>query len=252
MAGHLRDNDRQAMLAAMIRALLVFALLLFAAPASAADRAFTVTNFDRIRVEGPFEVQVTIANNGAAAKARGEPNVLDNLSIEVQGGTLIVRKGSSGWGERGKVDGPAPVITLTAPALRGASVIGGGKVTIAGNVRTVRLDLQVSGNGSIDVRGIDADDTNVTMIGAGNVALAGKSARARLQTNGAGVIAAIPLMVGNLIVRLEGPGETQVSARLTADLTSTGLGRIVVAGNAKCIVRAQAGGPILCGPDAKP
>jgi hypothetical protein len=62
----------------------------------------------------------------------------------------------------------------------------------------------------------------------------------------------LPLTVSDLVVRLDGPGETQASARFTADLTSTGLGRIVVSGGAKCTTNAQAGGPILCGPDAKP
>jgi hypothetical protein len=71
-------------------------------------------------------------------------------------------------------------------------------------------------------------------------------------TNGSGTILALPLTVSDLVVRLDGPGETQASARFTADLTSTGLGRIVVAGSAKCTTNAQAGGPILCGPDAKP
>ena len=236
----------------MTRLLLVIALLVSATPAAAADRTFTVTNFERIRVEGPFEVQVTVGQNGATARARGEPAVLDNLSVDVQGGTLVIRKGSAGWGERGKGDGPTPVITLTTPALRGAMVIGGGKLAIAGKVRTARLDLQVSGTASLDARGIDTEDLNVTMLGAGTVALAGKSIRARLQTSGSGMIAAIPLLAGDLVVRLDGPGETQASARLTADLHSTGLGRIVVAGTAKCTGQAQAGGPILCGPAVKP
>jgi hypothetical protein len=236
----------------MIRALLAFALVVLAMPASAADRSFTVTNFERIRVEGPFDVRLTVGNLGASAKASGSTRVLDNLSIEVQGTTLIIRKGTNGWSEQGKVDGPAPVITLTASALRGAMVIGGGKLAVVGTIRTPRLDFQVNGAGTIDAGGIDADDMSVTMIGAGNVALAGKATKARLFVNGAGVVAATPLSVGDLLVRLEGPGDIQANARFTADLTSTGLGRIAVSGTAKCSVRAQAGGPVTCGSGATP
>lgn len=236
----------------MIRALIAFALLLVALPASAADRSFSVIDFDRIRVEGPFEVRVTVAPGGATARATGDARVIANVSIDVLGGTLVVRKGSSGWSEQGKVDGPAPVITLTAPALRSVTVIGGGKLTIGGRARAARLDLQITGAGLIDMRGIDTDNLVVTTLGSGTVNLAGKSARARLQINGAGVISAIPLAVGDVLARLDGPGEIQASARYTADLTSTGLGRIVVVGNPRCSVHAQAGGPVLCGPDAKP
>jgi hypothetical protein len=236
----------------MFRFVLGLALSALALPASAADRTYTVTGFDRVRVEGPFDVRLTVGNAGASAKASGQPDVLANLDIEVQGTTLIVRKGASGWGERGKADGPAPVITLVTSNLRTATVIGGGKLAVGGSIRTQRLDLAVNGTGSIDARGIDSDELSVTLIGAGNVALAGKSGRARMLTNGSGTILALPLTVSDLVVRLDGPGETQASARFTANLTSTGLGRIVVSGGAKCTTNAQAGGPILCGPDAKP
>lgn len=236
----------------MFRILLGLALAVLALPASAADRTYTVTGFDRVRVEGPFDVRLTVGNTGASAKASGEPDVLANLDIDVQGTTLIVRKGTSGWGERGKTNGPAPVITLATSTLRLATVIGGGKLAIDGRLRSQRIDLQVNGTGSIDARGIDSDELVVALSGAGNVALAGKSGRARMLTNGSGTILATPLTVSDLVVRLDGPGETQASARFTADLTSTGLGRIVVAGGAKCTSKAQAGGPILCGPDAKP
>ena len=236
----------------MFRIILGLALTVLALPASAADRSYTITSFDRVRVEGPFDVRLTVGNAGQSAKASGDADVLANLDIDVQGTTLTVRKGSGGWGERGKVGGPAPAITLVTSNLRTVTVIGGGKLTVGGAIRNQRFDVQLNGTGSIDARGIASDELYVTLIGAGNIAMAGKSARARLVTSGSGTIMALPLTVGDLMVRLDGPGETQVSARFTADLTSTGLGRIVVAGGAKCTTNAQAGGPILCGPDAAP
>lgn len=41
------------MLASMLRRSLVPALIALAAPAQAADRSYVVTNFDRVRVDGP-------------------------------------------------------------------------------------------------------------------------------------------------------------------------------------------------------
>jgi len=236
----------------MTRTLLALILTMIALPAAAADRSYVVTSFDRVRVEGPFDVRLTVANAGASGSASGDPAVLDTLDIQVQGTTLVVRKGANGWGERGKAGGPAPVITLVTPNLRSASVIGGGKLAIKGRIRSQQLDFQISGTGSIDAQGIDSDQLTATLIGAGNVALAGRSGRARLQTNGSGTIMAMPLSVGDLMVVLDGPGETQATARFTANLTSTGLGRIVVSGSAACTVKAQAGGPILCGADTAP
>ena len=236
----------------MIRALLGLALLVLALPAWAADRTFTVTNFDRVRVDGPFDVRLTVGQGGARASASGDARVLDSLSVDVQGTTLIVRRSPNGWGEQGKPAGPAPIVTIAAPALRGATVIGGGKLTVAGRLQADRLDFQVTGAGAIDARGIDADDLSANLIGNGGIALSGKAARARLISNGSGLIAASPLSVGDLTIRLEGSGEVQASARFTADLTSTGLGAITVAGNPKCTARATAGGPISCGAPPTP
>jgi hypothetical protein len=236
----------------MFRFLLGLVLVAIALPAAAADRSYTVTSFDKVRVEGPFDVRLTVANAGASAKASGDPEVLTNLDIQVQGTTLIVRKGANGWAERGKTGGAAPVITLVTSNLRTATVIGGGKLAIGGSLRNQQLDFQVTGTGSIDAKGVDSDQLAVNLVGAGNVALAGKSNRARLLTNGSGTIMALPLTVSDVLVRLDGPGETQVTARFTADVTSTGLGRVIVAGSAKCVTNAQAGGPIECGSDATP
>ncbi|QDZ08550.1 DUF2807 domain-containing protein [Sphingomonas panacisoli] len=236
----------------MIRYISALALSALALPASAADRTFTITSFDRIRVEGPFDVRLTVGNAGASAKASGDAEVIGNLDIDVQGTTLVIRKGTGGWGERGKIGGPAPVITLVTSNLRTAAVVGGGKLVATGKLRSQKLDFQINGAGSIDAQGVDSDELSVTIIGTGTVALAGRSGRARMLTNGPGTIMAIPLVVSDLVVRLDGPGETQATARFTADLTSTGLGRIVVTGGAKCTTNAQAGGPILCGPDATP
>jgi hypothetical protein len=236
----------------MIRSLLALVLIALSAPAMAADRPFVVTNFDRVRVDGPFEVRVQIGGSSAKASATGDARALDGLNVSVQGSTLVVRRAVNGWGEQGSAQGPAPVITLIAPELHGASVIGGGKLIIAGPVRGDRVDFTITGNGSIDAIAIDSDQFNLTLIGAGNATLGGKAAHGRLLTNGSGVIAALPLSVGDLTVRLDGPGETQVTARYSANLTNTGLGRIVVAGTAKCEVKSPAGGPVQCGAGTAP
>jgi len=236
----------------MLRRSFVLVLLAFTAPAHAADRSYVVTNFDRVRVDGPYSVQVEVGTGGAAASASGSDAALGDLDISVNGGTLTVRKGSQGWGERGKASGPPPVITLRTPAVRSATVVGGAKLALVGTLRTTRLDVQVTGAGAIDARGVDADDVVVNVIGNGNVALTGRTTRARFSTNGGGSIAATALDASEIVVTLEGAGETRASARYLADLTNKGLGLIAVTGNPKCTIRGQSVGPIECGAANQP
>lgn len=227
-------------------------LVALAAPAHADDRSYVVTNFDRVRVNGPFEVRVEVGASGAAASASGDDRALGDVDISVQGTTLTVSKGTSGWGERGKSDAAPLVVTLRSPAVRGAMVVGDGRLTLSGKVRTPRLDVQITGAGVVDASGIDADDVAVTVIGNGNVSLAGRTARARFSTNGGGSIAAMALDAGDVLVILEGPGETRASARYNADLTSRGLGLIAISGNPRCVMRGQPAGPVQCGSSAQP
>ena len=226
---------------------LLLPLLLIAAPASAAERGYVVTDFDRIRVDGPFEVHVT-TRGSPMARASGPTGATDGLDIRVEGTTLIVRAGPRGWEALPRAGSPAaPVITLRTLNLRGATVIGGGKLDITGPVRGQRVDLGVTGSGSLAVPGLDADQLDATLLGGGSMTLGGRAARARLSTSGAGAIEATALVTGDLILRLDGSGSTTATARFTANVTTTGLGAATVYGKAACKVKAVAGGPILCG-----
>lgn len=224
-------------------------LLLLSSPviaqAPVASRTVSVGSFDRIRVEGPFEVRVTIGSPRATiAGPRGD----DGVVVRVDGTTLSVRKGTNGWGEQprgGGASGPI-VVTLSTPGLTSASVAAGGRLTIA-TMRGMRVDVTVSGNGSLALAAADTDQLNATLIGAGQMSLAGRAARARLIASGPGAIDASGLAVNDLIVHLDGVGETKAAARYTAQVTNTGLGTVTVTGPAKCRVDAAAGGPVVCG-----
>ena len=71
-------------------ALAFFVAVAVASPATAADRNYSVTSFDRIRVEGPYSVNVT-TNVAPFARASGDLRAIDRVSLRVEGRTLYVR-----------------------------------------------------------------------------------------------------------------------------------------------------------------
>ena len=75
--------------------------LLAAAPVSAAERGYTISDFDRIDVSGPFVVQVE-TGKGPSARATGESAALDRLSVELRGRTLRIGAGVNGLHFRGR------------------------------------------------------------------------------------------------------------------------------------------------------
>jgi hypothetical protein len=238
----------------MKRALLppVLLALLIAAPAQAAERNLVVTSFDRLRVDGPFDVRLA-TRRPPSAKVDGTIRASDTVTVRVEGTTLIVSTGPKGWQEVPAIGKPsAPIVYLGTLTLRSATVIGGGHLRIDGSLRGQRIDLQVTGSGGMIVDALDADQLNATVLGPGTMTLGGRGARVRLIGSGSGRIDASALRGDDVTLRLEGPGEIQASARYTADAISTGIGAITIYGKPACRVKAAAGGPISCGEIAAP
>src|SRR5687768_12032998 len=79
--------------------ILPFALLALAAaaPAGGAERSYSVTDFDRVQVDGPYRVSLRTGLT-SGARAEGSQEALDRISVDVQGGTLRVRRNRSAWG----------------------------------------------------------------------------------------------------------------------------------------------------------
>lgn len=228
----------------MIRPLL--ALLFVGTPAVAAERSVAVVNFDRIRIDGAFDVRLTTRATPRATIG-GDARALESVDVRVDGGTLVVRAGNTRWGERPVARGiAAPVVYLQTRDLRSAGVVGGGTLSIAGPVAADRVDLTVTGAGTLNAPQLAAGELTVTLIGPGQLTLAGTARRGRLLSNGSGTIAAGELTVGDLVVRTEGTTAVTVGARYTASATSTGLGPIAIVGRPECSVKALADGPIRC------
>ncbi len=220
-----------------------FTVLLVGGTASAADRTYALTSFDRIRVEGPFDVRLATGKS-PGGRAVGDDHALDALVVSVEGKTVILRLRPLAVGESAAPPKVPLVITLSTLQLASANARGNGKLAITG-MKGQRIDLSINGAASMAVTGIDADQLNATIVGPGTMTLAGRAARARYQLSGAGTFEAAELIANDLIARSEGSGDTHVAARFTADVTSSGLGAITVAGKPACKTQS-AGGPITC------
>ncbi|MEN2786410.1 GIN domain-containing protein [Sphingomonas qilianensis] len=228
----------------MIRPLALL-LLSLAAPA---ERQYSVGSFDRLRVDGPFRVVLTTGRSPRAT-AEGDPRVTDTIDIRVEGSTLVVRAGLSGWGEQampGRGAAP-PLIRLSTGMIRSASLIGGGDVTINGALKGQRIDVMLTGSGSLQARAVDADQLVASAIGAGRLTLGGRAAKVRLSTNGTVELQAGALIAGDLRVRTDGNGTLVAQARYTAEIFPAGVGAITVYGKPACTIRGVPAGRVSCG-----
>jgi len=219
-------------------------LALFVLTASAPpqqDKVFLVTGFERVRVDGPFIVE--IVRGPSHASAEGDARLLNRLNIHVDGATLVVGAGAEGWNlGRGEATG-SPKITLTVPALRGLLVNGGGQVKVQ-DMRGARVDVALSGAGSISVGTLTTDDLNLTLTGTGTIAAGGTARRARIRSNGAGSIDASSLLVGDATIVSETSGDMRLGVRYTVRVFALGLGRVSILGTPRCTISGP--GPVEC------
>ena len=222
-----------------MRSLLLAPLLLFTA-ASPPERSFMVGSFERLRVDGPYEVEVVTGSPRAVAS--GEAGSLDRVAVRLNGDTMVVSAGPLSWKD-GTSAVPLPKIRVSVSALRSVMLTGGARVRVA-QMRGGRIDLVLTGSGSLDVAAIKADDLNASLTGAGAMTLAGTAARVMLRNSGAGSIDAAGLTAGDARLTSDSSGPVRINVRYTAQAMATGSGGIMITGKPECTLRGP--GPMEC------
>lgn len=217
-----------------LRAFAAFALL--AAPADAATRNFTVTSFDRIRIDGPYRVKLA---TGVApfATAEGSPAALDALSLEVQGRTLIIRRKAS---VKTNAASPLGAVAIRAGSheLGAAWVNGSGALAIDG-VKGQRFDLGVSGSGDVKVGKLSVDRLLVSVAGSASVALAGTVQTASFSLSGPSSLDAAGLTTKAGTINVDGSSTVRLRATDTVKVDGNGLAMIELAGRPACTIRPR-------------
>lgn len=212
------------------------AALALSAPAAAAQRSFTVTGFDRIRIEGPF--RVTLSTGVAPfAKATGSPAALDGVSVEVQGQTLVVRRNPGNWGGY-PGESPGPVeIAVGTHELSTAWLNGAGSLAID-KVRGQSFDLSVQGPGSIAVGKLTVDRLRAGLSGSGSAVVGGTAAMVSAIVRGTSSLDASELVSKDATVGAEGVAVVKLTATNTAKVDTQGTATVDLSGGPACTVRA--------------
>ena len=221
--------------------------MVVAAPLAAAERIATVTDFDRIRIEGAFVVEVTAARS-TTARVSGTPGAVEATQLTVQGRTLVVRRDRQAWSSDARRDTGAPMVRVTLPALQGASISGSASLAVDA-LRGPRLSLSVEGSGRISVLRVDAERLDTAIVGAGTMKLSGTAKDFGTLVRGAGTLDAGALTVSDAKIVSESSGQVMLAATRSARITAAGSGSVVVTGKPACTVTNTGSGSVTCGLD---
>lgn len=220
-----------------ILGLLVLASLPAAAASPQAKRNYSVTSFERIRVDGPYQVQLK-TNVAPYARASGSVQALDAVSIKVEGTTLVIRSGGGNWGGYpGESAGPV-TIEVGTHDLKNAWINGAGGLSID-RVKGLSFDLAVHGPGIARIDRAEIDQLKVWLSGAGSARLAGQAAKLITTVRGTSAFEAENLLVKDAVIGAEGPSIVRTTVTNSAKVDATGLAAVTLAGKPACTVNAK-------------
>lgn len=221
---------------------LPLAALALPATGHAAERRLVLTDFDRVRVQGNYRVDIVVGR-GTSGVISGSSPAIDGVLVEVQDRTLVIRPEIGAWGDGDH--GPV-ALRFTTAAVQSIWASGASVVTLTG-MRGSDLSIAQNGASTLTVTAISGDRLNVAQAGSGTVTVAGRIAQATASLRGSGNLDAGGLAVDDLTLAVEGPGNMTAQARRSANVTASGSGEVKVAGSAACIVRNLGAGTVQCG-----
>jgi Putative auto-transporter adhesin, head GIN domain len=226
----------------MMRRCLTAVLLILSSSTQAAERTFSVTDFERIRVIGPFKVTVDAAR-ATTAKASGTPQSLDLVDMRVQNRTLMIQAKQPV--SSSAKPAPATIIITTGTPLIDAQISGPGNLTV-NRVKGLKTALSTTGSGSLTATNIDADLLDVKAAGSGQVTLSGKAKTLTINARGAPGFAADALTALDLNLTWSSAGSGVFRATRTAKGKINGAGDVTINGSADCTVLAEGSGTVVC------
>jgi putative autotransporter adhesin-like protein len=213
------------------------ALIATAAPAGAATRNFGITDFQKVRIDGPFAV--TLATGVAPfARATGSTAALDRIAIEVRGDTLVVHSNLDSWGGYpGQNVGPVTV-ELGTHDLAAAWLNGSGTLAID-RVKGLSFDLSVQGSGAGQIRQVSVDQLNVSVVGTASARLAGQAAKMTAVVRGISGLDAAALVTKDATIGADGAATIAATVGNSVTVDATGPATVRISGGPSCTLRVS-------------
>ena len=206
-------------------------------PAAAATRNFTVTSFDRIRLDGPYRVKLT-TNVAPFARASGAAAAIDGVSVQVQGRTLVIRRNPSAWGSEPGKPSSAVDIEIGTHELSAAWVNGSGSVAVD-RVKGGSFELSINGAGSASVGNLNVDHLKVGISGTGTAIVGGTAKEASALVRGMSSLDASGLSAKNATIAAEGAGVVKLNVSGTAKVDAHGPTSVQLGGKPACTTRTE-------------
>jgi hypothetical protein len=182
-----------------------------------------VAGFNKIRLDGAGRLLIK-QGDSEALKIEAEENIMDELTSEVSGTTLVLGYRNRPWWRSILPTRPI-VYDLTVVDLNELTLNGAGDLNIE-NLETASLEITMNGAGQIDVVGLMSESLSVHIAGTGTVAIDGEASSQSISIEGAGNYQAGDLQTLSTEITIDGLGNATIWATESLDITINGGGSV--------------------------
>ncbi|MBI5808258.1 MAG: DUF2807 domain-containing protein [Ignavibacteriales bacterium] len=163
----------------------------------------SIEEFDRLEIGGAFVVKVEVGKS-PSIKISAEENLLPLIRTKINDGTLVIDS-KKGLSPRREIK-----ILITTPNLN---------------------FVEASGANDIEIVGVNEDEFEVNLSGAGTIDLNGSTNKLIADLSGAGTINAKNLKANDVDISVSGAASASVFAKESLDASVSGVGSIDYYGN---------------------
>ena len=199
-------------------------------------------DLESVFVEYPAEVTIRQGEKQSLT-ITADDNLLPQISTEVQDGKLIIKNSERNWNQRVRSSEPMQIV-VTVRELNEVAFSSAGKLKIEG-LESDSLTVTVSGAGDVILTGIEVGQLKCTLSGAGNINADGSADKINIRISGFGSLDSSKLQAQDAEINISGAGNATLRAEQTLDANISGAGSIVYYGNPQVIKTVSGAGSVI-------
>jgi hypothetical protein len=181
--------------------------------------------FTRVAAEGAVDVVIDVrAKNGVALAC--DPSLSPLVHTEVEGDRLRIWTDRS-FGGSGR--GARCTVLVEIASLRALAASGSGSVHVRGQAEGLG-SVAATGSGDVTIDALAAESARLVASGSGSVHLAGASDRVQIDCSGSGDVDARGLEAADVVVQASGSASVYARASRRASVSTSGSGDVHIAG----------------------
>jgi hypothetical protein len=185
-----------------------------------ATQARNVAAFESIELAGSNNLVIHVGEQQSVV-VKADDNLLERVTTEVQSGTLVIANTPGSFTTNSPMSVEVDVPMLDA--------------------------LTLTGSGNIVVDGIETESLDVTLPGSGTLTGSGTATKLDVTVSGSGSVQFTPLVANDVRAVVSGSGSIFVTATESLDASVSGSGAILYAGSPQGVTKSVTGSGAIIG-----